>query len=91
MGSSKPNVAREYTETGTEPEFVVSDIQIEDAGAGNVRVYAYASRHGTHFPLQFTAFISAVDLMKMARKAMHAAAEAHNVAMWETDGSGEAH
>lgn len=84
-GSSKPQPEREYVETGGEPGYFVSEIRTETVG-GNITVYAYQLRHGKDLHLLFTATVSAKDLATMARQAMEAAADAHNVEEWKLGG-----
>lgn len=82
MGSEDPVPARQFIETGTEPEYFVTKIRTEDAGGGNVRVMCYNLRHNKDYVLLFTAICPSDALITMGKQAMQAGAEAHNLAMW---------
>lgn len=86
MGSlAKPELVREYFETGTEPEFFVTEIRLEDAGAGNVRVFAYNLKHQRDAHLLFTVIVPIQDIIKMGRQAMDAGTGAFNALMLSPD------
>lgn len=84
MASSHPVPSREYLETGGEPEFFITNTRFEDAGGGNVRVFAYSLRNGK-LHCQFTVVVPAPELATMGRQALMVASEAHNVSQWTDD------
>ena len=86
MATSQPPKMREAVESGLEPEFFVTETRMEPAGGGNIRVYCYAERHGV-LQLLYTAVVPAPLLAVMGRQAMQAGADAHNLEMWEGDGT----
>lgn len=85
MGHAKPQPVGELFETGTEPEFFITDTRLEDAGGGNVRIFCYARRKLNELHLLYTVVVPAESLVAMARKAMHAASDSHNLRIWEAD------
>lgn len=87
MANRAPKPEREYFELGGEPEFFITDTRIEQAGGGNLRLYCYRQQR-SELHLVYTTVIPAASLASLARIAMQAASEAHNLAMWEADGQG---
>jgi hypothetical protein len=89
MASGKPQPSREFFETGSEPEFFVTFHKWEPAGGGNVRCFAYAERRPGQFHLLYTTIMPMADMGQSARRALHAIADAHNIAQWEHEGMTE--
>lgn len=73
-----PVAALELHETGSEPEFFVTDIaRVELAGAGSIRLYVASERHGT-YRLEYTVVIPMDKLAVMAQQSMEIVAVSHN-------------
>lgn len=65
-----------FFESGNEKEYFVTKIRTEDAGNGNVRVYAYRVNHGNEWHLLYTAVVPALELTEMGRQCVAAGSEA---------------
>ena len=78
-----PNTKLEMLETGTEPEFFVTDVVAgESLPGGNVRMYCCA-RKRDKLILLYTVVVPIENLAVMARQSAQIAAEAHNIALWD--------
>lgn len=82
MASRKQGPAREFVETGHEPEYVANHTTYESAPGGNIRGFVWKLLHGKYV-LQYTFVASATELVSMGRQAMQAGADGHNLAQWE--------
>lgn len=70
----------EYIETGTEPEFYITELRTEAAGGGNIRILAYNLRHGALY-LVYTAIMPAAAAPNCARQVL---AASHNETTWRS-------
>jgi hypothetical protein len=85
MASEAPDVPLEIEETGSEPEYVVTDlIRAEPAMNGCVRLY-YGQRRGNRIKLEYTVVVAIVDLVKIARSNLGHVADAHNLSLWGSE------
>ncbi len=81
MGQFKELEPVDLIETGTEPEFFVTEILKADyLPDGNIRFYVGSRRGKNVVRLEFCVVTSVAAVSGMARKAIQLAAEAHNFA-----------
>jgi hypothetical protein len=68
-------------ETGTEPEYFITDARFELVDPHHIRVYAYCRRRD-ELHLAYTVVVQTGGLMRMGRQALHACSPGQNMLEW---------